>query len=517
MPLSNSTSSSKSTSEQTLSFVCDIPLVVNKANEKILSARFEAARQMYNALLGEGMRRLNLMRQSKVYQQARSIPVNNKDRKAERSDLFKQARGTYDFSEFALSRYATQLRYSWLREHLDIHTTQKLSKRAFDAVSRVAYGNGHKVRFKGKRGLHSVEGKSKDSAIKWREDRVTWSGIELPMVRNAIKDPVIAYGLSRPVKYVRLVRRTINNRDRFYAQLICEGVPYQKPEHKLGSELVGLDIGPSTIAHVGESAASLEIFCEPIVRNHKAIRRLQRHIDRQRRANNPDCYDEKGRAIKGKHPKKKSRCMRESEQKLAEMFRKEAAYRKSLHGELANRILSVGVNINTEKVSYRAFQKLFGKSVGVRAPGMLVSMLRRKAESAGGGVNEFNTRATALSQSCHCGEKHKKPLRQRIHECSCGIVMQRDLYSAYLARFVENDVLQATRANESWTGAEPLLRAAWRRATNQPASGRRKPSSFGVCRSQSGSSEKENLPTHKAPDVVAEAKADVRAGESAAV
>jgi hypothetical protein len=211
--------------------------------------------------------------------------------------------------------------------------------------------------------------------------------------------------------------------------------------------------------------------------------------------------------------------MRESENELAEMFRKEAAHRKSLHGELINKILSVGVNINAEKLSYLALQKCFGRSVGVRAPGMFVSFLRRKAESAGGGVNEFNTRTTALSQVCHCGERHKKSLSMRVHECSCGVIMQRDLYSAYLARFVEDNVLQASKAQMSWTGAEPLLRAAWEQATNQPASGRRKPSSFGSClgRSQSGSSEKENLPRHETPDVVTEAKADARAGESTAV
>ncbi|MDR3543393.1 MAG: hypothetical protein P4L69_20920 [Desulfosporosinus sp.] len=183
------------------------------------------------------------------------------------------------------------------------------------------------------------------------------------------------------------------------------------------------------------------------------------------------------------------------------MFRKEAAYRKTLHRQLANQILSVGVQIKTEKLSYRAFQKTFGKSVGVRAPGMFVTLLRRKTESAGGGVYAFNTRTTALSQVCHCGEKHKKLLRQRIHECLCGVLMQRDLYSGYLARFVKDDVLHATEANLSWSGAESLLRAAWSNS-QQLASGRVSPSSFGVYRSKSESSEKENLVERKSLDVV---------------
>ena len=50
-------------------------------------------------------------------------------------------------------------------------------------------------------------------------------------------------------------------------------------------------------------------------------------------------------------------------QRASRMLRK----RKSLHGELVNSIISNGDVIKLEKLSYKAFQKLFGKSVGKRA------------------------------------------------------------------------------------------------------------------------------------------------------
>ncbi|MHB1955722.1 MAG: zinc ribbon domain-containing protein, partial [Sulfobacillus sp.] len=304
------------------------------------------------------------------------------------------------------------------------------------------------------------------------------------------------------------------------AQLVCEGFPYRKPRHAVGTETVGLDIGPSTIAVVGETQASLELFCEPVARDHKRIRRLQRKLDRQRRANNPDCYAGQGRAIKGKRPTRKSRRQQDTQAKLAELFRREAAHRKALHGQMANRIIAIGTDIHTEKLSYRGFQKMYGKSISVRAPRTFLSILTRKAESAGGSVDEFSTRTTALSQVCLCGQKHKKRLSLRVHACDCGVVMQRDLFSAYLARHVKDNLLQVTEARVPWSGAEPLLRAAWEQATtNQPASGRRKPTSFGafVRPSQSGSSEEESVPMHEASDAVAKAQACARADESAAV
>ena len=284
---------------------------------------------------------------------------------------------------------------------------------------------------------------------------------------------------------------------------------------------MGLDIGPSTIAVAGETQASLQLFAEDIVRDHATLRREQRHADRQRRTNNPDGYDAQGRAVKGKHPRNQSRRQRHTEARIHDLHRKEAAHRKTLQGQLAHHILAQGAIILTEKLSYKAFQKRWGRSISIRAPRLFLTILIRKAESAGGQVIEFNTRTTALSQTCLCGQKHKKRLSERIHTCECGVTMQRDLFSAYLARFVEDDALQVAKAHESWPGAEPLLRTAWQQATqNQPASGRHQPSSFGRFvsgPSQSRSPEKENLPEFKASDAVTEVQVSARAGERTTV
>ena len=86
--------------------------------------------------------------------------------------------------------------------------------------------------------------------------------------------------------------------------------------------------------------------------------------------------------------------------------------------------------------------------------------LKRKAENAGGKVTEINTWKTALSQTCHCGAREKKPLKQRWHRCDCGVQAQRDLYSAYLASFVENNQLMADQAHKAWSGTDIALRTA---------------------------------------------------------
>lgn len=503
--------------EKTPSFVMEVPLRVTRTQAKTIHARMEAGRQMYNALLGEALKRLRLMRESKIYQVARSVPKDKAHAK-ERASAFAAARTQYGFTEYQLSQYATKLRQSWLEDHIGSQIAQKLVNRAFDAALRVAVGKSKKVRFKSQqRGIHSLEGKSNKTNLVWRDDHVEWAGLSLPMVQSAYQDEDIQYGLSKRVKYVRIVRRNLRGTWRFYAQLVCEGVPYVKSKHIIGEETVGLDIGPSSIAIVGQSKAELRLFAEEVVRDHKHIRRLQRKLGRQRRANNPNCYDELGRSIKGKRSVKKSHRQAQTQVLLQELFRREAEHRKTLHGQMANQVLAIGKYIQTEDLSFRTFQKRYGKSIGVRGPKTFLTMLKRKAESAGGHMEEFSTVRTALSQVCICEKRRKKRLSERVHSCECGVLMQRDLFSAYLATYVEQEELQAAKALSSWQGAEPLLRTAWRQATNQPASGRRPPSSFGAYRSQSGSSEKESLPKHEAQDAVAKVTTFVRACESVQV
>jgi hypothetical protein len=95
--------------------------------------------------------------------------------------------------------------------------------------------------------------------------------------------------------------------------------------------------------------------------------------------------------------------------------------RKRCHGELANRGIGQGTTVKTERLSYRAFQRTFGKSSKVRGAGLFVSTLARKLEEAGGQLIEFGTRNTCLSQFDHVdGTSTKKPRSQRFHQFSDG-------------------------------------------------------------------------------------------------
>jgi hypothetical protein len=440
--------------------VCELRLVLSGASERYLLIRLDCARQVYNAVLGESLKRLALLRQSKAFQAARLT------RGKARRDAFRALDVQFRLREYDLHAYATQFGRSWLGQHLDANTIQTVASRAWNAVRQYQLGVRGRPRFKGKGQFHSVEGKSNKQGIRWRDGAVVWGDLIL-RARIPTDDPVVTHALACPIKRVRIVRRTLNGKPRFFVQLICHGQPYRKPQYSVEQGVVGIDPGPRVFGLAGADWGAQVDLSTPLNLSHQARRRMERKIDRQRRANNPDNYLHDGRVHPGKHRWHISQNQRDNERRLAEAQRKATAHRKSLHGQLANAVLRMGNDIRIEKNGYRSFQKTFGKAVERAAPATFVASLSRKAASAGASVTVLPT-SLRLSQTCLCGSIARKSLAERVHRCACGITVQRDVFSAYLARFsvaVDGPAgpswrLDADQARAAWSGAESRLPAA---------------------------------------------------------
>jgi hypothetical protein len=503
--------------KQAPTFLLELPLVVTEGQAKRLRAHLEAGRQFYNAVLSEGQRRLRQMRADPAWKTTRAIP---RSRKLERAAAFSGLREQYGFSEYALHQTATVLRASWIAEHLDAVLAQTIATRAYHALNRVCVGKARRVRFKSRgRGLSSIENKRNDTGLRFvlqkpeegNQGFVLWKGDALGALIDW-NDPVVTHGLAHRIKYVRLISRRASSQRaagadsqglRYSVQLALEGVPYHKPKHPVGSDTIGLDLGPSSIAVVPrEGEASLSVFCEALQPDAKTIRRLQRKMDRQRRAGNPQNYDAQGRIKKRGKKKmvwKSSTSYQKTRQRKAARERKLAAHRKSLHGRNVHEIVAVGNTILLEKISYKAWQKRYGRSVGLRAPGMFVAILRRTVASTGGTLTEVPTRSTRLSQWCHgCGKAVKKPLSQRWHTCPCGVgPVQRDLYSAFLAAYLDpvDPIPSCAQYVVPWEGAEARLQAAHERVQQRANEGQSLPRSFGCARAGARRPESRNEPT----------------------
>ncbi|MFB2968395.1 RNA-guided endonuclease TnpB family protein [Aerosakkonema sp. BLCC-F183] len=455
-------------------FITEIPLIVDSKQESELLSRFQAARQLYNACLNEAIARMNLVRNSEIYQSARIIP---KVQKKKRSEVFNAARKNVRYSDYDIQAYATIVsnKSKWIADKIDSNTQQTLATRAFRASEKVLFGAAKKVRYKVPNRFRSVEGKTNKQGIRWKDNQLVWSKLKLtPIIDD--RNPVIQHGLKSPVKYVRLLWRELNGRRRWYVQLINEGIPYQQEKNYAADGVVGIDLNISNIAFVGDKQAGLLPFANQSPRYEREIKALQQAMQRSQRNSNPENYEpdfqaqvgrkvftKKGKAKKGKQRWNKSKAYLKAAAKKRTLERKKAAYSKSQNRKIVNEILRHGKHIKTENVSIKGWQKRYGKAISAKSPGFIQSELKRKAESAGGSFTKFSTQKTALSQTHLSGNRIKKSLSERVHFDETGVVMHRDLFSAYLSRYInDEDNLLLHLAQNEWERSEPILMQAWK-------------------------------------------------------
>lgn len=466
----------------TPSFILELPLVITPRKERQALVRLECARRLYNACLGESLRRLDLMRQSKAWQAARNLPKGKV-----RTDAFRRINLDFSFTSASISSFGTRCKNEahW-QDHLGAHETQRVAERAFHACEEHGFGTRGRPRFKGKgRPLHSMEGKSSGSGLKWKRETgcLEWSGMILPaMLPNAQQDKngYVAEAISHRTKYARVVWRLIAGKRRWFAQLVQEGLAPKKYQTIPGA-IVGMDVGPSVVAVYSDEAAALVPLCPEVNQPWAELRRTQRAMDRSRRTTNPECYNTDSTFKKGAKITVRSAGYRKLNAHLAETERVLEQTRKRSHGRLVNQILGLGNVIQSEQLSYVAFQKCFGRSSKVRAVGALMAQLQRKAESAGGEVVDLNTWRLKLSQYDHLSNTYsKKKLSERWHVLGGAAasdaggfpsgVIQRDIYSAFLAaNVVGKDVIHSRQVDSAWPAAQSLLaRAGWMQ--DQPSS-----------------------------------------------
>ncbi|MDY6902813.1 MAG: transposase, partial [Cyanobacteriota bacterium] len=412
----------------TSSFITELPLKVDSKLEKLLSSRFQAARQLYNACLNEALIRMELVRDSESYKQAKKL--NQQKDKKQRNELFKTAREQARFSDYKLQYEAILTAKSsiWIAKNLDSNTQQKLATRAFKAVERILFGMAKQVRFKVTSRFKSVEGKSNKQGLRWLKNQVVWCGLTIDPIIDWT-NRVIAHGLNSPVKYCRILWRNLNGKRRWFIQLINEGLPYQKPQNYVTQGIVGLDVNISNVAFVADNKAGLLPFAEKVPNYEREIKALQRKMQRSQRMHNPDNFEpdfdkkvgnkiirKKGKVKKGKKQWIKTRNYRRTQAKKAELERRKSSYAKSQNRKLVNEILRHGNQIKTERVSIKGWQKRYGKAISAKSPGFFQSELKRKAESAGGYFLTFSTQKTALSQTHLDGTRIKKKLSERVHK-----------------------------------------------------------------------------------------------------
>jgi hypothetical protein len=438
------------------------PLITEKYQETILNKRFEISRQLYNAVLSKAYKRYKSMIETKKYRQLKE-QINNANEK-EKKLLYKQLNEMYKqyrLNEYSLHEDIQEMQHHF-SENIDSFTAQKIATRVWSAFEDLLFGDGEIVHFKKYGELDSLEGKSNKTGIRFKDGFLIWNGLKIS-VKIDYNNPYEYQALKDEICYCRIKRRFIKGKYKYYLQIVFKGVPPMKinkdgeVKRHIGNGTVGLDIGTQTIAIVSSVDVKLLELADRVNNIEKEKRRILRYMDRSRRANNPDNFNEDGTIKKGKLKWVKSNRYIKAQNKLRELYRKQADVREYQHQLLSNYILSLGNKIKVEEMNFKGLQKRskktekndkgkfkrkkrFGKSLANKAPAKLLTILDNKLKYFGEKLIKVNTKEVKASQYNHLNCRYnKKKLSQRWNDLN-GIKIQRDLYSAFLIQHVNDDL-----------------------------------------------------------------------------
>ena len=463
--------------ETTSSFVIEFELKTKTRDEHILNKRIKLAIMLYNMALNYSNKRLKAVRADKEYrrllnEKKKLKPKEDKERIRTINERLKEREVSYGYSENQTQKFTTKGYKHYDGIDIGSAVVQKIASRAFRALEKVKFGKAKRTYFKS---IHtdefSIENSANRSNITYENGKIIWAKLELECKIDK-KNNYILEGLKSRTKYCRIIRKRIRGRNRFYVQLIQEGYPPKKKNRIVGNnKSVGLDIGPSTIAIVSNEYVGLQNLSNHKLDNHKKeIRRLQRAMDRSRRATNPNNYNEDGTIKKGRKTWIYSNNYKRLKHKLNKIHRKLRINRSISHEILANFIISLGTDVRVETLNIQGWQKKakkttknkkngkfnkkkrFGKSILSNAPSLLLEKINRKLTYENEKLKKIDTKKCKASQYNHIDDTYKKKkLEERIAVVG-DYVIQRDIYSAFLIKNTVNtlDKISRIKCNRDW-------------------------------------------------------------------
>ena len=486
---------------QTPSYVVSVKLHLPKQIENRLEKSFHISNSVYNEGISFGLKHFEAMKRNPYYQEllkARHLAKAGIDKlkkaKKKTKGLVQQVklydkalfelRKVYGLTEFNLSAYLCQQRRKEDSPYKQLAASeiQVIAQHVMKTLKKVLFYQikPHRIRFRSKYDPNvSYRNKTNNEATRLVLSNKKGVAYRLYIHKKSIfvDIPVKAFNTyqqmslmrSEKIKYVQILRKTIRGKKVYILQIVCQGTPPSKVTK--GDCVVGIDPGISTITFASQKEVALiDLVPKNITQKEKLLKQLDQAIDRSRRVNNPECYNENGTIKKGarfKRPSKRQVRLRTRRRKI---YRSLSEERIKLQGQLVNRIVSQASIIKIEELNIKRLQKRsrdirinpktnrpfskkrFGKAIFRAAPSAFRTALETRASQLGVDFEVISPKNVKPSQYNHITQTfEKKLLSTRVYDLSDNYPnIQRDLYSAFLIGHIENNHYQQKQLEQDF-------------------------------------------------------------------
>jgi putative transposase len=239
----------------------------------------------------------------------------------------------------------------------------------------------------------------------------------------------------------RVMRATISRSgDGWYVSFTVERSPKRRRARRPNAA-VGVDVGLARLATL--STGDVFANSRPLQDALRKLRRSQRQLDRQRRANNPGNYLSDGRVKPGASSWIKSQRMLRNEARMRRLHQRVANLRREQAHQLTTFLTREFGVIGVETLNMRGMQanRRLARHIGDAGWGIALSQLTYKTSWSDRCLLVAADRFYPSSKTCSgCGTvRAKLSLSERVFACvACGLSLDRDLNAALnLARMAQ--------------------------------------------------------------------------------
>ena len=498
---------------QTPSFVVKVKLHLQENVKNHLNKSFHIADSAYNETLSFGLKRFSAMKKNERYQELLELrrevmkvqenikkKIKEETKKETKQKLKEEAKQIktqlkeineelgkiqmdYGLTKYQLSSWILERRKKTeAYQHLNTLELQVVAENAYQTLSQVIFykTKPEKLKFRSKYSLeHSFRNKVNNTGTRLVESKKTNIAYRLYIHKKSTFIDISVKAFTEyqqvqllradKIKYVQIISKRIRGKQVFYLHIVCQGIPVSKIQK--GEGVTGIDPGVSTVAYVSKDSCGLvDLVPKNFARKERLIQNLSRKIERSRRVNNPEAYNKNGTIKEDVRFKPLSKRAKRLAIRRQTAYRKLTEDRRKRQGELVNHIVSQSSVIKIEDLDIKSLQKRkretrinpktgrpfskkrYGKAVFKAAPGHFRALLLQRANLTGCKVDIISPKKTKPSQYNHItGEFNKKEIKTRIYNLTDEIAdVQRDLYSAFLITYIENDEYLTEQLEENF-------------------------------------------------------------------
>jgi putative transposase len=234
-------------------------------------------------------------------------------------------------------------------------------------------------------------------------------------------------------KQARIVRATVSRSgSNWYVSFTVERSGKRRRARRPDAA-VGVDVGLARLATLSTGATVAN--ARPLQEALRKLGRLQRQLDRQRRANNPGNYLADGRAKPGANRWLKSKRMLRTEQRIRRLHERVANLRREQAHQLTTYLTREFGVIGVETLTVRNLlgNRRLARHIADVGWGLILEQLKYKTSWSDGSLLVAADLFYPSSKTCSdCGTvRAKLALSERVFTChACRLVLDRDLNAA---------------------------------------------------------------------------------------